>query len=367
MDGSQVMDQGTDSSRFATEEARWTAVCARDRAADGHFLFAVVTTGVVCRPSCAARQPKRQNVRFYDRLDQALEDGFRPCKRCKPDQPDLVTSHAQAIARLCRRIEASETAIPLKTLAEEAGLSLWHFQRVFTAIVGVSPAAYHRACRTERLREDLQQADSVTGAILDAGYGSLSRHYGEGGSRLGMAAGQYRAQGAGQAIRFAIAETRLGSALIAATDKGLCSIRLGDDPQALLEEFQSDFAAAQLIGDDPAFDRLVADAVGLIEGRSDTATAPLPIDIRGTAFQEQVWQVLRQIPRGETWTYADVAAAMGRPRSVRAVANACGANPVAIAVPCHRVVRSDGGLGGYRWGVARKQALLDRESGGDTA
>ena len=344
---------------FESDESRWTAFASADRSADGAFVTAVRTTKIYCRPSCPARRAKRENVTFYPTCEAAEKAGFRACKRCHPNEVSAESGQAAAVERACRLIERSETPPSLDALAASAGFSPHHFHRMFKRITGVTPKGYARARRAEKLAQGLPEARSVTEAAYDAGYNASSRFYAEAPGRLGMSPSAYRRGGKGAAIRFAIAQSALGPTLVAATDKGVCAIMMDDDPQALVRALQDRFGQADLVGDDPRFDALVAAVVGLAQAPG--RPAELPLDIRGTAFQERVWAALQAIPAGTTATYKDVAQAIGEPKAVRAVAQACGANPVALAIPCHRVVRSDGSLSGYRWGVARKRALLERE------
>jgi AraC family transcriptional regulator, regulatory protein of adaptative response / methylated-DNA-[protein]-cysteine methyltransferase len=343
---------------FVTAAERWAAVEQRDRRADGRFYYAVTTTGVYCRPSCAARRPRRENARFYETCAAAERAGYRPCRRCKP-QATTDAGHAAAIAKACRTIEQAEEAPRLDTLAAEAGLSRFHFHRLFKGATGLTPRQYAAARRAERVRNDLPKSGTVTQAFYDAGFNSSGRFYEQSDVRLGMRPRAYAKGGQGATIRFAVGETSLGAILVAATDKGVCSIALGDEPQALVRALQDRFPQAALIGGDQAFEATVAKAVGLVE--SPSLGNDLPLDVRGTAFQERVWRALRAIPAGTTQSYADIARRIGNRHSTRAVAQACAANPVAIAIPCHRVVRTDGDLSGYRWGVARKRELLRRE------
>lgn len=340
-------------------DPRWAAVLARDPGADGTFFYSVKTTGVYCRPSCAARQARPENVAFHPTREAAEQAGFRPCKRCKPGQPSLAEEHARTVARLCREIDAAEHPPTLEALAIRAGLSPYHLHRVFKAVTGVTPRGYAAAKRAGRVREALDRSGSVTEAIYDAGYSSNGRFYAETNRVLGMTPSRFRAGGAGADIRFAVGECSLGSILVAASEKGVCAILLGDDPEALAHDLERRFPRANLIGADPAFEARVAQVVGWVERPGSGAA--LPLDVRGTAFQQRVWTALREIPAGATRTYAEVARAIGAPRAVRAVAQACAANPLAVAIPCHRVVRNDGALAGYRWGVERKKALLERE------
>lgn len=344
---------------FTEEEARWDAVQRRDRAADGAFVYSVRTTGVYCRPSCAARRARRENVQFHASCGEAEAAGFRPCKRCRPNEAPLAERQAAAVARACRLIEQAEEAPALDALAEAAGMSPFHFHRVFKEITGVTPKAYTSARRATRVRDELARSASVTDAIYSAGFNSSGRFYAAASSLLGMAPSSFRAGGAGAVIRFALGECSLGSVLVAATDKGICAISFGDDPDVLLRELQDRFPKAELVGGDADFEATVAKVVGLVE--APAAGFDLPLHVRGTAFQHRVWQALREIPAGATASYAEIAERIGAPRAVRAVAQACASNNLAIAIPCHRVVRRDGALSGYRWGVERKRALLDRE------
>lgn len=345
----------------ATEaDPRWAAVLARDARADGEFYYSVKTTGVYCRPSCPSRRPLPGNVRFYETRAEAEQAGFRPCRRCRPDQPALSQRHAAAVTAACRLIEEAVDPPALEQLAAAAGLSPYYFHRLFKTVTGLTPAAYAAAHRAARLREGLAQESTVTTAIVNAGYGSSSRLYEQAGPLLGMTPGRYKHGGAETRIRFAVAESSLGALLVACSERGVCAIALGDDPDALVRELQDRFPLAELTGGDAEFECIVARVVALVE--SPAAGLDLPLDIRGTAFQQRVWQALRDIPAGSTASYAEIARRLGNPQSARAVAGACAANPLAVAVPCHRVVRNDGALSGYRWGVERKRALLDREA-----
>lgn len=339
-------------------DPRWAAVVARDP--EAKFYYSVKTTGVYCRPSCAARLAKPENVAFHRTCEDAEQAGFRPCKRCKPNQVSLVEQHTEKIAAACRLIERAETPPSLDVLAQHVGLSTYHFHRVFKAATGLTPKAYADAHRDKRVRQSLTQQDTVTGAIYDAGYNSNSRFYETANQVLGMTPSTYRAGGSQTDIRFAVGECSLGSILVAQSDRGICAILLGDDPDSLVRELQDQFPNATLIGGDAGFERLVAKVVGFVE--APALGLNLPLDVRGTAFQQRVWQALRDIPAGSTASYTDVAKRIGAPNAVRAVAQACGANALAVAIPCHRVVRHDGALSGYRWGVERKRALLDKEA-----
>lgn len=342
------------------EDRRWAALVARDRSADGAFFYSVRTTGVYCRPSCAARRPRRENVAFHETIAEAEAAGFRPCRRCRPNEASAAERYAAAVIAACRAIEAAETAPTLAALARGAGLSPYHFHRLFKAATGVTPRAYAAACRDRRVREELAGEAPVTAAIYEAGFGSSSRFYERSDAVLGMAPSRYRRGGDAAQIRFAVGECSLGAILVAATDKGVCAILLGDDPDRLVRDLQDRFSRAELVGGDAGFEALVARTVGLVE--RPAAPVDLPLDVRGTAFQQRVWQALRDIRAGETASYAEIAARIGAPRAVRAVAQACAANNLAVAIPCHRVVRTDGALSGYAWGVERKRALLEREA-----
>jgi AraC family transcriptional regulator of adaptative response/methylated-DNA-[protein]-cysteine methyltransferase len=345
---------------FLSDEARLEAVRRRDPAADGAFYYSVRTTGVYCRPSCAARLARRENVDFHLTCADAERAGFRPCKRCRPNEAGLAERHAAAVAKACGLIDAPDEMPSLDVLADAAGLSRYHFHRVFKAVTGVTPKAYADARRGERVRQELARSETVTQAIYGAGFNSNGRFYAASDSLLGMTPTQYRTGGNGNVIRFAVGECSLGSILVAATDKGVCAIEFGDDPDALVHALQDRFPKAQLVGGDRTFEQLVAKVVGFIEAPAQGLD--LPLDIRGTAFQKRVWNAIRDIPAGTTASYADLARRIGLPSASRAVAQACASNTLAVAIPCHRVVRRDGGLSGYRWGVERKEALLTRET-----
>jgi AraC family transcriptional regulator of adaptative response/methylated-DNA-[protein]-cysteine methyltransferase len=348
-----------DAITLGDDAARWRAVQARDRAADGLFVYAVETTGIYCRPVCPSRRPRLENVRYFADAAGAEVAGYRPCRRCRPDEAD---PQAVLIARTCRTMEAAETAPPAAELAAAAGLSVSRFHHLFRERTGVTPRAYFAAVRDRRAKAALTGGAPVTDALYDAGFGSSGRFYEAAPGMLGMTPGRFRAGGAGETIRFALGECSLGAVLVAATARGLCAIELGDNPDALLAGFQERFSRADLMGGDPAFDAWVAQIVGFLD---DPATGlGLPLDIRGTAFQRRVWEALRRIPAGETVTYAQLADRLGAPSAVRAVAGACAANRLAVAIPCHRVVRTGGGMAGYRWGIVRKRRLLEREADG---
>ncbi|RCS30710.1 bifunctional DNA-binding transcriptional regulator/O6-methylguanine-DNA methyltransferase Ada [Rhodanobacter denitrificans] len=341
-------------------DPRWVAVRARDAHADGSFFYSVRSTGVYCRPSCAARPARPENVAFHATAAAAERAGFRPCKRCRPDRPSLAEQHAALVTTACRTIEQAETEPTLEQLAKPSGLSPFHFHRVFKAVTGVTPKQYATAHRSRRVRNELERSHSVTEAIFDAGYNASSRFYESAGEVLGMTPSSYRAGGADSEIRFAIGECSLGSILVAQSERGVCAILLGDDPDALARDLQDRFPKARLIGGDRNYEKLVAQVVGFVE--APAIGLDLPLDVRGTAFQQRVWRALREIPAGSTASYSEIARRIGSPTATRAVAQACASNMLAVAIPCHRVVRNDGGLSGYRWGVPRKRALLDREA-----
>src|ERR671931_1092400 len=349
----------TGAERFTSEDDRWAAVMRRDRRADGAFYYSVRTTGVYCRPSCGARRARRENVGFHTTREAAERAGFRPCKRCRPHEVGLAEQRAAAVAKACRLIETAEETPSLAALARAAGMSRFHFHRVFKAVTGVTPKAYAAAHRGKRVREELASSNTVTEAIYGAGFNSNGRFYAAAADLLGMTPTQFRTGGSGHVIRFAVGECSLGAILVAATDKGVCAIEFGDDPDALVRSLQDRFPKARLVGGDEMFEQLVAKVVGFIE--APARGLDLPLDIRGTAFQQRVWDAIRDIPAGATASYSEIAKRIGAPKAVRSVAQACASNGIAVAIPCHRVVRTDGSTSGYRWGVARKRALLARE------
>ncbi len=346
---------------YANDDARWRAVAIRDQDADEHFVYAVRTTGVYCRPSSAARLPKRSNVEFFASAEAAEAAGYRPSRRAKGDRSSVAAQRAALVAQACRLIETAHTLPSLDELAEQVGISTSHFHRLFKAETGLTPKAYASAFRAGKLRRALtDEGVSVTHAIYEAGFNSSSRFYETSTQLLGMRARDYRAGGTGEEIRFAVGECSLGAILVAQSKQGICAISLGNDPDALLRELQDRFPRARLIGGDARFEQLVAQVVGFVE--SPSIGLNLPLDVRGTAFQQRVWQALREIPPGAKVNYAEIAERIGAPKAVRAVGSACGANQIAVAIPCHRVVRRDGDLAGYRWGVERKRELLRREA-----
>jgi AraC family transcriptional regulator of adaptative response/methylated-DNA-[protein]-cysteine methyltransferase len=346
-------------SRKSTDETRWATVVARDKRADGQFYYSVRTTGVYCRPSCGARLARRENVAFHASAEAAERAGFRPCKRCRPTEASQAARDAAVVASACRLIEEAATPPRLAKVAAAVGISPYHFHRMFKAVTGLTPKAYADAHRADRVRKTLPTSRSVTSAIYDAGFNSNGRFYAASTKVLGMTPSRYRAGGDQTVIRFAIGECSLGSILVAATENGVCAILMGGDPEALLRELQDRFGKAELVGGDATFERLVARVIGFVE--QPRLGLDLPLDVRGTTFQQRVWKALRQIGVGKTASYADIATRIGKPKAVRAVAQACAANILAVAIPCHRVIRTDGELSGYRWGVERKRALLERE------
>lgn len=344
---------------YATDATRWQAVRTRDPRADGQFVYAVRTTGVYANPSSAARLPRREHVAFFASPAAAERAGYRPSRRPRADRTP-TTAHAALVTRACRAIERAASPPKLAALAAVAGLSPSHFHRVFKRATGLTPRAYAAAHRARRLHTALHAGDgSITDALYAAGYNSSSRFYATAEQVLGMQARHYRRGGAGETIRFAVGQCTLGAILVAQSARGICAILLGDDPDQLVRDLQDQFPRAELVGGDQAFEKRVAVVVGFVEAPS--IGLDLPLDVRGTAFQQRVWQALRAIPPGTTVSYAALAKQIGAPKSARAVAQACGANCLAVAIPCHRVIRRNGDLAGYRWGVARKRALLRRE------
>lgn len=343
-----------------TSDPRWRSVVARDVSMDGSFYYSVRTTGVYCRPSCGARLAKPENVRFHTTCHEAEEAGFRPCKRCRPDRPSLAEQNASRITVVCRALEESEEIPPLSELAIQAGLSVSHLHRVFKRVTGLTPRDYAMAHRGSRLRAILDKSPSITAAIYDAGFHASSRFYAATGKVLGMTPTQFRTGGEDLDITYAAGNCSLGSILVAWSTRGVCFISMGDDPATLIQALEKRFPRAHLIQNQRKgeADRLTK-VIRLVE--NPNSGVDLPLDLRGTAFQQRVWKALQGIPTGSTASYTEIAHRIGKPKAVRAVAQACGANPLAVAVPCHRVVRSDGALSGYRWGINRKRELLDRE------
>jgi AraC family transcriptional regulator of adaptative response/methylated-DNA-[protein]-cysteine methyltransferase len=340
-------------------DPRWARVLARDKAADGQLWYSVSTTGVYCRPSCPSRIPNPRNVQLHDSLESAKATGFRPCKRCKPDGASIDARNAALVAKACRIIEESEEELPLADLAEASGRSPGYFHRVFKAATGLTPKEYAAGHRAKKVRQGLASGHTVTETIYHAGFNSSGRFYEKSTGMLGMTPSRYRSGGTDEEIRFAVGQTSLGAILVASSRKGVAAILLGDDPDELVRNLQDRFPKAHFIGADNDYEALIALVVGFIE-RPGTSLS-LPLDVRGTAFQQRVWRALQEIPAGETVSYSEVARRIGSPGAVRAVASACAANHLAVAIPCHRVVRNDGSLSGYAWGVERKRTLLDRE------
>ena len=349
------------TASYSSDAERWAALERRDKDADGVFWYSVSSTGVYCCPSCGSRPALRANVAFHHSCTAAEQAGYRACLRCKPGEPPLAERHALIVARACSLIDAADGEPKLDGLAEACGMSRFHFHRIFKTHTGITPKAYAAAGRAARLAQGLAGAASVTDAIYAAGFNSSGRFYAGAAARLGMTPKAWRAGGSGMAIRFAIGACSLGAILVAATDKGICAILMGDDPELLVRDLQDRFPAAELEGADAGFGSTVAAVVGLVE--APALGLDLPLDVRGTVFQQRVWDALRRIPSGKTVSYAELAARIGLPTGARAIAGACAANPVAVAIPCHRVVRNDGAISGYRWGVERKRALLEREGG----
>ncbi|MGE4373056.1 MAG: bifunctional DNA-binding transcriptional regulator/O6-methylguanine-DNA methyltransferase Ada [Xanthobacter sp.] len=342
-------------------DPRWMSVVSRDHQADGNFVYAVKTTGVYCRPSCPSRTARPENVLFFNTADEAEEAGFRPCLRCQPRGLSVAEAEVQMVEQACRQMAGAEQEIKLEDLASRLGVSPSHFHRRFKALTGLTPKAWQAALRACRVRETLDSGDvDITRAIYDAGFNASSRFYAQANSILGMTPTSYRRGGMHADIHFAVAQCSLGALLVAQSNRGVCAISLGDDPETLVHELQDRFPNAELVGGDAAFEEIVAQVVGFVE--APKASLGLPLDLQGTAFQQRVWQALQQIPPGQTVSYAALARRIGQPKAVRAVAQACGANRIAVAIPCHRVVRTDGALSGYRWGVERKRTLLEREA-----
>lgn len=341
------------------DDQRWQSVVERDPNADGQFVFAVTTTGIFCRPSCRAKHALRKNVRFFGDAGEALSAGFRPCKRCQPDKENAHQQRLDKITRACHLLE-QDTPITLEALAQDVAMSPFHLHRLFKATTGMTPKAWQQSYRARRLRDALVKGETVTQALLNAGYPDSSSYYRKADETLGMTAKQFRKGGDKVTVRYAIADCTLGRCLVAESERGICAILLGDDDTGLIVGLHEMFPAARDEPADADFQQRVQQVITSINARNTQLT--LPLDIQGTAFQQQVWQALRAIPCGETVSYQQVANAIGKPKAVRAVASACGANKLAIVIPCHRVVRGDGSLSGYRWGVARKAQLLKRET-----
>ena len=347
------------TTAYLTDDERWRALLTRDKNALGMFLYGVVTTGVVCHPGCGSRQPKRENVVFFDTLTAAREAGFRPCKRCGITQPRTDTRQRNLVAVACRDIEAATVAPKLAELAATAGLSPWYFQRLFKRLVGITPKQYATSHRAQRFREELERGNTVTNAIYDAGFESSSRAYDLQAQRLGMAPSRYQRGSRGETVRYAFAQNYLGWVVVAATERGLCAVEFASSSEELERLLRERFPEAVLEPGDDAFASLVETVIAYLD-RPERGLK-LPLDIQGTAFQQRVWATLQKIPSGCTVSYAEIAARIGQPKAVRAVAGACASNKLAVVIPCHRVVKQSGELSGYRWGVERKALLLARE------
>jgi AraC family transcriptional regulator of adaptative response/methylated-DNA-[protein]-cysteine methyltransferase len=347
----------------AANDPRWARIVARDKTADGQLWYSVSTTGVYCRASCPSRAANPENVQLHDTLESARATGFRPCKRCNPDGLSIEAENAALVTKACRIIEESEEEPSLELLADAVDRSPSYFHRLFKAATGLTPKDYAAARRATRVREGLASGSSVTEAIYEAGFNSSGRFYEKSTDMLGMTPSRYRTGGANEEIRFAVGQTSLGAILVASSTKGVAAIVLGDDPDKLVRSLQDRFPKARLVGADRDYEGVVARVVGLVE--APRIGLDLPLDVRGTAFQQRVWQALQDIPVGATVSYSEIARRIGAPKAVRAVAGACAANKLAIAIPCHRVVRIDGSLSGYAWGVERKRVLLDREASQD--
>lgn len=376
MDGLARYDAGTMTPRTAmarkdnvspksaapddADGTRWAAILARDKSFDGLFFFSVKSTGVYCRPSCPSRRAKRENVAFHATSAEAEAAGFRPCKRCRPDKISLAARRAEIVAAACRALEDSGDVPDLDKLARASGLSRFHFHRIFKEIVGITPKDYALAHRRNSVRTELQRSTSVTDAIYDAGFNSSARFYANAAETLGMSPKTFRAGGKNEVLKVAFGRSSLGDILIAASMKGIAAILIGDERDKLTADLKAIFPHAEFIAADGDFENRVAAVVEMVERPKQALD--LPLDIRGTAFQQRVWKALRDIPLGATATYTNIAKKVGDPKAVRAVARACATNPLALVVPCHRVVRADGNLAGYRWGVERKRTLIERES-----
>lgn len=341
-------------------DPRWARIVARDKSADGAFWYSVATTGIFCRPSCPSRTAKPGNVTIHDSLQSARATGARACRRCNPEGSSPDAENAAIVERACRMIEEAEQVPALGELADAAELSPGYFHRLFKTVTGVTPKDYAAAHRAGRVRQSLLETETVTAAIYEAGFGSNGRFYEASAKLLGMSPSAYRKRGERERLRFAIGQCSLGAILVASSDKGVAAILLGDDPNELVQDLQDRFSNAELIGGDADFEQVVARVVGFVEAPHNGFD--LPLDVRGTAFQQRVWHALREVPAGETVSYSEVARRIGSPAATRAVAGACAANNIAVAIPCHRVVRNDGDLSGYRWGVERKRQLISAEA-----
>lgn len=356
------MQQHQTTVQVESDDDLWNAFVNRDRTFEGHFVLAVHTTGIFCRPGCPARTPKRENTSFFETAEEAIRAGFRPCKRCRPLERPLSDRHAGIVREACQLMEQSTTRLTLDELASQAGISPYHFQRIFKQHTGVTPAQYQRSHRSGRLRETLRKAVTVTHAMNESGYSSSSQFYETAGQDIGMTPTVYRSGGVGERIRFGVAETWLGFVLVAATDRGICSLQMGDSAEEMKARLFATFPHSEFVEGDPTFVSILQQ-VATLASQPSTSPADVPLDVTGTVFQHRVWNALRKIPAGTTRTYSEVAVSVGSPKAIRAVAKACADNPVPLLIPCHRVIGKNGKLTGYRYGVKRKQGLLDRESG----
>jgi len=355
---SYAVTMQTELQNESQNEHHWQQVMARDARQDGRFVFAVRTTGIYCRPSCPSRRPRRDSVEFFPDPREAERAGYRACLRCKPTE---ISAQAQYVLRARQLLDNAEGVMTLAALSKRVGLSPFHLQRLFKRATGLSPREYQSARRMQHVKTELRKGGDVTTALYDAGFSSPSRLYEKSDQQLGMTPGAYRRGGAGATIMFAIAPTPLGRMLVAATERGLCAVRFGESATELERGLHNEFHAATVQRDHAAMRRYIEPLLASLRGNK--TTIDLPLDVRATAFQQKVWETLQRIPRGETRSYTEIACAIGEPKAVRAVARACASNPVALAVPCHRVVRSDGNLAGYRWGIERKKKLLEGERG----
>lgn len=343
------------------DEARWQAVEERAEVATGVFFYAVKTTGIYCRPTCSSRRPLRKNVEFFATPADAVAAGFRACRRCRPADAKVTDPAIASVIAVCRWIENPDDDPSVAELAARVGWSQRHLRRLFSETIGVTISAYRRAQRSERVRNALRQGRPVTEAVFDAGYGSMRAFYDHGATRLGSTPGGFRRGSPGTDVRFTTISTSIGQVAVATTDRGVCAVRIGDEPEVMVAEIRADFPEASVTRDDDGLAGVAAVVGALAEGRP-AAAADVPLDVQGTAFQVAVWESLRSIEPGRVVTYSELAERIGRPTAARAVAGACAANPAALVIPCHRVVRADGSTGGYRWGAERKQAVLDAEA-----
>lgn len=345
---------------FSTEERRWEAIVQRIQQSDGEFFYGVVTTGIYCRPVCSSRKPNRENVRFFDTIQLAEDADFRPCKRCTPGKESTPNTALDAVTQACEFIEEADKEPTLNQLADLVGLSPYHFHRLFKKTLGITPKQYATANRQKRVRSNLQQGATVTDAIYASGYESSSRFYENAASSLGMKPAEFQKRGKGKSIRYGIVQSYLGWVLVAVSDRGVCRIDFDDSPEILEARLAENFSNAELVSDDPTITAIISQAIAFLE--TPKLGFSLPLDIQGTAFQQRVWSVLQDIRPGTTVSYGDIAEQIGNPKAARAVAQACGSNKIAVAIPCHRVIQKNGGLGGYRWGIDRKEMILEREA-----